>query len=192
MGEGSGAVAWLTGDVNGDGKAEIVQLWDNAGTLGMIVYGADGQGGYRAIFGSSDMGEGSGAVAWLTGDVNGDGKAEIVQLGDNAGSLGMIVYGANGQGGYRAIFGSSDMGEGWGAVAWLTGDVNGDGKAEIVQLWDNAGTLGMIVYGADGQGGYRAIFGSSDMGEGSGAVAWLTGDVNGDGKAEIVPLWDTA
>src|SRR5260370_32955628 len=62
MGEGSGAVAWLAGDVSGDGKGEIVQLWDIAGTLGMIVYGADGQGGYRAIFGSSDMGEGSGAV----------------------------------------------------------------------------------------------------------------------------------
>src|SRR5258708_5860966 len=147
----------------------------------MIVYGADGQGGYGAIFGSSDMGEGSGAVAWLTGDVNGDGKAEIVQLWDHAATLGMIVYCADGQGGYRAIFGSSDMGEGSGAVAWLTGDVNGDGKAEIVQLWDFFLMMRRPLRSALVPCATLFRSGSSDMGEGSGAVAWLTGDVNGDG-----------
>src|SRR5258707_14075536 len=101
----------------------------------------------------------------------------------------MIVYGADGQVGYRAMFGSSDMGEGSGAVAWLTGDVNGDGKAEIVQLWDNGGTLCMIVYAADRQGGYRAFFGHSDMGDGSGASTAPTAGFLNVGEEQSGPVW---
>jgi len=155
----------------------------------MIVYGQQG-GGYQTIFGSSDMGQGSGAIAWLIGDVNGDGKAEVVQMWNNGGRLGMIVYGSDGGTGYRTIFGSSDMGQGSGAIAWLIGDVNGDHKAEVVQMWNNGGRLGMIVYGQQG-GGYQTIFGSSDMGQGSGAIAWLIGDVNVDHKADVVQMWNS-
>ena len=38
MGEGSGALAWLTGDFTGSGNAEIAQLWDNNGYLRLNVY----------------------------------------------------------------------------------------------------------------------------------------------------------
>jgi len=85
----------------------------------------------------------------------------------------MIVYSPLPQGGYGVSFGSADMGEGSGAVAWLAGDANGDGKTDIFQLWDNNGRLGMIVYSPLPQGGYGVSFGSAGMGEGSGAVAWL-------------------
>jgi hypothetical protein len=118
------------------------------------------------------------------------GTQTITSSDPSSDHLGMIVYGADGTGGYQTIFGSSDMGQGSGAIAWLIGDVNGDGRAEVVQLWNNGGQLGMIVYGADGTGGYQTIFGSSDMGQGSGAIAWLIGNVNNDGAAEVVQLWD--
>ncbi len=190
MGQGPGALAWLTGDFTGSGKAEIAQPWDNNGRLGLIVYGADGSGNLRTIFASGDMGQGPGALAWLTGDFTGSGKAEIAQPWDNNGRLGLIVYGADGSGNLRTIFASGDMGQGPGALAWLTGDFTGSGKAEIAQPWDNNGRLGLIVYGADGRGNLRTIFASGDMGEGSGAVAWRSSDVNGDGRAEIIQLWN--
>ena len=188
MGQGAGAVSWLTADLSGDGKADIIQLWDNGGRLGMIVYGSDGAGGYPATFATGDMGQASAAIGWLTADLNGDGKAEIVQLVNNGGRLGMNVYGSDGAGGYTATFTSTNMGQGAGAVSWLTADLSGDGKADIIQLWDNGGRLGMIVYGSDGAGGYPATFATGDMGQASAAISWLTADLNGDGKAEIVQL----
>jgi hypothetical protein len=184
IGQGSGAVAWQIGDVNGDGRAEIVQLWDCHGKLRMIVYGWSS--GMTALWATGDMGEGSGAVAWQIGDVNGDGRAEIVQLWDYHGKLGMIVYGWSSS--MTALWSTGDIGQGSGAVAWQIGDVNGDGRAEIVQLWDNHGKLGMIVYGWSS--GMTALWSTGDIGQGSGAVAWEIGDVNGDGRAEIVQLWD--
>ena len=38
VGQGSGAVAWLTGNFIGSGTTEIVQLWDNQGTLSWLLY----------------------------------------------------------------------------------------------------------------------------------------------------------
>ena len=190
MGQGPGALAWLTGNFTGSGKTEIAQPWDNNGRLGLIVYGADSGGNLATIFGSGDMGQGPGALAWLTGDFTGSGKTEIAQPWDNNGRLGLIVYGADSGGNLATIFGSGDMGQGPGALAWLTGDFTGSGKTEIAQPWDNNGRLGLIVYGADSGGNLATIFGSGDMGQGPGALAWLTGDFTGSGKTEIAQPWD--
>jgi hypothetical protein len=47
----------------------VFQLWDNGGRLGMIVYSPLPQGGYGASFSSANMGQGSGAIAWLADTV---------------------------------------------------------------------------------------------------------------------------
>ena len=39
MGQGSGAVSWLMGDVNGNSRADVIQEWSNGGSLGTIVFG---------------------------------------------------------------------------------------------------------------------------------------------------------
>ncbi|MGH7930376.1 MAG: hypothetical protein ACREQV_21605, partial [Candidatus Binatia bacterium] len=114
------------------------------------------------------------------------------KLNEFLGPLGFIVYGSDGAGGYRSIFASDNMGQGSGAITWLIGDVNGDNRDEVVQLWDNNGRLGLIVYGSNDPDEYHTIFGSSNMGQGSGAITWLIGDVNRDNRDEIVQLWDTS
>ena len=202
MGEGPGGLAWLAGDFNADGKAEIVQAWGHGSSLAMTMYGSDGHVGLKRLWRSEDMGEGPGAVAWLAGDFNGDGRTEIVQAWGHGSSLAMTMYGLNdgsgippaawglfGVGGLKRLWRSENMGEGPGAVTWLVGDFNGDGKAEIVQAWGTGSNVGMTLYGFDGHGGLTRLWRNQDMGEGHGAVAWLVGDFNGDGKAEIVQAW---
>jgi hypothetical protein len=61
---------------------------------------------------------------------------------------------------------------------------------QVLQPYLPPNRLGLLVYGSDGSGGYRTLFGTQDMGQGSGALAWLTGDVNGDGRAEIIQPWN--
>jgi len=185
LGQGSGAVAWLSGDFTGSGSAEIAQLWDNHGHLGLNVYrmGETPQ----TVISSSDLGQGSGAVAWLTGDFTGSGHTEIAQLWDNGGSLAVNIYGM--PGGTVTVHYRSDLGQGSGALAWLTGDFTGSGHTEIAQLWDNNGTLALIVYSFV-NAIVQTVISSSDLDQGTSAVAWLTGDFTGSGRTEIAQLWD--
>ena len=189
MGQGSGAVAFLTGDVNGDGATEVIQLWDNDGTLGMIVYTPTADGDFAVSWQNPNMDQGPGAVKFIAADVNGDGKTEIVQFWDNKGRLAVIVYVPNRFGGYDLGFTDGDVGAGSGAITFLTADVNGDGHEEVVQLWDNNGKLGMIVYAISNKS-CTIEWNEGDLGTGSGAIDFLTGDFDGSGKTSIVQLWD--
>ena len=85
----------------------------------------------------------------------------------------MIVYGWSGDA-MKVLWSSADMGEGSGAVSWQIGDINGDGQAEIIQLWSDGGHLGMIVYGWSA-GAMKVLWSTPNIGQGSGAVDWQIG-----------------
>jgi hypothetical protein len=50
-------------------RNKIIQPWDNNGRLGLIVYGFDVPNSISTRFASSNVGQGSGALAWLIGDI---------------------------------------------------------------------------------------------------------------------------
>ena len=190
MGQGSGALAWLTGNFTGTGNdfTEIAQLWNDDGILGLIVYGSPA-GSPQALFANPNMSQGSSALAFLAGNFTGSGTTEIAQLWDNNGILGLIVYGI-GNGTLEAVFANPNMSQGSSALAFLVGDFTGSGATEIAQLWDNNGILGLIVYGI-GNGTLEAVYTNPNMGQGSGALAFLPGYFTGSGTTtQIAQLWD--
>ena len=190
-GQVPGSLAWLTGNFTGTENMgiQIAQPWDNNGTLGLNIYGNVG-GALQPVFTSSDMGQGSGALAWLTGNFTGTGNdfTEIAQLWDDGGILGLIVYGSP-AGSPQALFANPNMSQGSSALAFLAGNFTGSGTTEIAQLWDNNGTLGLIVYGI-GNDTLETVFANPNMSQGSSALAFLVGDFTGSGATEIAQLWD--
>ena len=81
-----------------------------------------------------------------------------------------------------------DVGQGSGAVAWLTGNFIGSGTTEIVQLWDNQGTLSWLLYTFAG-GNLQGDWFEGGLGQGPGALAWLTGDFTRSGLTAIAQPW---
>jgi hypothetical protein len=89
----------------------------------------------------------------------------------------------------RTEWATQDIGQGFGALDWLVGDIDNDGQAELLQPWNNRNRLGLIVYGWDGTQ-MTTKWSSSNMRQGSGALAWLVADIDGDGKSELLQLWN--
>lgn len=179
-------------DVNGDGYADIVGF----GQHGILV----SLGSANGLFGTAqlvkpDFGQ---AAGWLSdnafhrelADINGDGRADIVGFG----ATGTLVSLAQAEGTFGdVIFGIADFGA---AQGWVTqdeyprqlGDVNGDGYADIVGF----GVAGSLVSLGNGDGTFAiAVLGKNAFTQREG---WSSderfpralGDVNGDGKDDIV------
>ena len=187
----------LLDDVNGDGRADIVGF----GAAGTFVALATGNGGFgqyvlrTPAFGAVSDGWGSDdRFTRLLGDVNGDGRADIVGFG----AAGTFVALATGDGGFgqyalrTPAFGA--VSDGWSSndrFPRLLGDVNGDGRADIVGF----GAAGTFVALATGDGGFGQYalrlpaFGATPAAGGwaSDAVSpRRLADVTGDGRADII------
>ena len=183
-------LAWLTGNFTGTQNMgiQLAQPWDNNGALGLNIYGNVG-GTLQQVFTSSDMGQGSGALAWLTGNFTGTGNdfTEIAQLWDDSGILGLIVYGIGNDGTLETVY-ASPMHQGSSALAFLTGNFIGSGSTQIAQTRDSNGSLQLLIYGNIGNNGLSTVF-SNDISQIPFALAWVTGDFTGTGNTQILQPW---
>ncbi|HHD62826.1 MAG TPA: hypothetical protein ENK96_00350 [Desulfobulbaceae bacterium] len=202
-----GTTVSVAGDINGDGYGDVLASTDrdDAGTGNEVyIYYGSSYGisttpafSEKIVSPQADSDFGIGLAA--AGDLNGDGFGDIV--------IGAPLYDADGltdQGALFIHFGSSSglsstisplafksnsNGAFLGSSVSGSGDLNGDGYSDFV-----AGALGynlhdgaiFIYHGTAAGAAYSSKIHLSDVGVESGASVAATGDVNGDGYADLV------
>jgi hypothetical protein len=207
-----GAAVASAGDVNGDGRADIVvgdHLISATGTQSGAAYIFLGAAGTsfdgvadRTIAGPSANGYFGKSVA-SAGDVNGDGFADVV-IGasrDDAAGLdaGRAYVYLGGPGTFDATpdatIGGQAADDELGTAVASAGDVNGDGFADVVlgaPLNDAAGGSAGRAYvylGGPGTSFDSTVDGTltgAALGDFLGQAVASAGDVNGDGFADVV------
>ena len=202
--DGTYAVGWgsadlyprLLGDVNGDGRADIVGFSDSTvlvslaqadGSFGAATTGYDGA--FTAKYGWTSQNTYPRQLA----DVNGDGRADIVGFANNQ----VLVALGNADGSFAAaqtaMGNSFTYSAGWSSLAQyprLLGDVNGDGRADIVAF--SSTSIYTALGQADGTfGAVRVAFNGNLTSSYGGWVSQndfprVLGDVDGDGLADII------
>ena len=176
----NGGVRVAEGDVNGDGRADLVTgVGTGAGPHVKVFDGATGAL-VRSFF-AYDAAL-TGGVFVAAGDVNRDGRVDIVTgAGPSGGPQVKVFDGANGSL-LRSFFAYAPSFTGGVRVA--AGDVSGDGRADIITgAGAGAGPQVKVFDGADGSllrsfVAYDAAF--------TGGVFVAAGDVSGDGRADLI------
>jgi YD repeat-containing protein len=167
------------GDVNGDGKSDIIVGTDAGSTAPQVnvFSGADGSLLFKVLADDADF---HGGVRVAAGDVNGDGKADVI-TGDGPGrSPRVCVFdGVTHKQVYNFFAYAPTFRDG---VYVAAGDVDGDGKADIV-TGSGSGDEVHVYRGSDSSS--LARFGALDA-PFQGGVRVATVDANGDGRADVV------
>jgi hypothetical protein len=169
------------GDVNGDGKADIITGPGPGGAPHVKVFSGANPATLLASFFAYNPAF-TGGVRVAAGDFNGDGKADIVTAAGPGGGPHVQVFDGVTLQVIRSFFAYSPAFTGGVFVA--VGDVNGDGIPDIVT-------------GADAGGGpHVRVFSGADLSElfsfyaynpaFTGGVRVAVADLTGDGHADII------
>jgi hypothetical protein len=170
--------AWVTAaDVNGDGKMDLISAnWGSFNGNTLTVLTNNGSGGF--VLSSSPV-VGLSPMSVAAVDVNGDGKIDLVSANRADDSISVLTN--NGSGGF-VLAGSNTVG--YDPVCVAATDVNGDGKVDLIAAnWGRGSGSTLTVLTNNGSSGFVL---SSTPTVGSGSIAVATGDVNGDGKVDLV------
>ena len=164
----------LACDLNGDGVDDLVGLLSNKGQafigLGGLPHGISGERCY-------DLGAGHRIDATAVGDLNGDGRPEIVIA--DGGAREIVILSARADGSLREEA-AWPMAEGAGIRDLACADVNGDGAADVLLACYGRG---VEVYHGDGQNGLEY---AGTLGESLGAQGVAAGRLNDDAFPDIV------
>ena len=164
------------GDVNGDGRRDIVT--PNVGSNDVSVLLGDGRGGF-AVAAGSPYAVANRPYYIAIGDVSGDAKPDLMMTHDDINLMTTLL--GDGRGEFAPAPASPyDLGRR--AFRLVTADINKDARADLVIGTEASDSVTVLL--SSERGGYTHAAGSPYTAGRSPKVA--VGDVNGDGKPDII------
>jgi len=176
-GAGSGPGAVEVGDVNGDGRLDVVVANNTSNTAGVLLGLAAGGLGAPTTY---SVGANSSPYAVAMRDLNGDGRLDIVTANNGTATVGVLLGQAGGTFAAVTTYATAPRSQ---PSDVRVGDVNGDGRLDIVTADGAFGTLSVLLgLAAGGFAPVAAYF----AGPGSSTYNVALGDVNRDGRVDLV------
>lgn len=168
------------GDVNGDGRIDIVTGNQTDATVSVIMNSATTPGTFGAASNYPTGASTTNIVA--LGDLNGDGRLDIAAGNTGNGTVSVFLNLASSPGGFApAITNVSGV---QAPVGVTIGDVNADGRPDIVVGSNTSSMVGVLLASATTPGIFTT--GAAFSSGGTGTVGVALGDVDNDGRLDLV------
>jgi large repetitive protein len=169
------------GDLDGDRKPDLVTANLDKGKVGVLLGKGDGTFANATSFATgsppvNDMTGYAGPFSVALGDVNGDGKLDIVTANAYPGTVSVLL--GKGDGTFADYV---DYGCGKSPYRVVLGDVNRDGKPDIVTANNRSDTVSVLLGKGDGTLDARPGF---QLGHQARLAA--LGDFNNDGRLDVM------
>jgi hypothetical protein len=134
--------AIIHGDFNGDGKQDLATADQYSSQASILLGNGDGTFGAHEEYSSAT---GGAPVALATGDLNGDGKLDLVLVNYKTNNVSVLL--GNGDGTFKTHV---EYATGNGPLGVAIGDLNGDGKLDMVVANSIDNTVSVLLGNGDG------------------------------------------
>ena len=176
----SSPISVALGDVDGDGLVDLVSA--NSGSSTLTVFLQEEGGGFAQPLSLGDSSTTDFPVSVALGDVDGDGRVDLVSANAFSDTLTVFLQVEGGGFAQPLSLGDSSLTDSPFSVA--LGDVDGDGRVDLVSANGASDTL--TVFLQEEGGGFAQPLSLGDFSVTDSPNSVALGDVDGDGRVDLV------
>jgi ricin-type beta-trefoil lectin protein/VCBS repeat protein len=178
---------WMAGDFNGDGATDLAKVFSD-GELSSLDVHLTGPRGFSMARWETQGGGFWDTQKWMAGDFNGDGRADIANVFNDGWQTWADVHVSTGSS-FAVKLWQNQGGNVRAGEKWMTGDFNGDGRADLANVFNDGGLNSIEVHVSTGSAFVRERWQTHGGGFWD-TQKWLAGDFNGDGKDDIANVFN--
>jgi len=174
------------GDINGDGKPDIVTANAGTNTISVFLNTTPNGASIPSFSAKTDFTAGNGTISVAIGDLNGDGKPDIVAVNQWSSTVSVFLNTTPTNATTPTFSARTDFTTGSVPYYIAIADLNGDGKPDIVTANAGTNTISVFLNTTPNGASIPSFSAKTDFVTGS-SCRWIAiGDLNGDGKLDVV------
>lgn len=177
---------WRAGDFDGDGRDDLVQIYDHKGEASLFTYLSSGDSFLKPVLMRTGANF-SDSHHWEVGNFNGDDFDDLVLVYSRQGNASSFTFSYTGSTFVQTSF--QRMGANFSETdLWRVGDFDADGLDDLVLLYNYKGKTSAFTYSSNGDSFDKMGF--QRMGASfSESNRWQVGDFDNDGLDDLVLVY---